>query len=73
MQALAKVEIICYDRKIYVPQNMHTRVIYWYHLYLKHPGVSILEKHLGCILLEMPCNSSRDVWQAVQDVSTVKK
>ena len=37
MQALDKVKIICYDRKIYVPQSLRRRVLDWYHLYLNHP------------------------------------
>ena len=35
-QALEKVEIICYYRRIYLPKTMFLWVIYWYHLYLNH-------------------------------------
>ena len=38
MQALDDSEIICYDRKIYVLQSLHRRVIYWYHIYINHPS-----------------------------------
>ena len=38
MQELDDVEIICYDRKIHVPQSLSSRVIDWYHFYLNHPG-----------------------------------
>ena len=41
---LDDIEIICYDSKIYVPQTLHRSVIYWYHFYLNHPGVSRLSK-----------------------------
>ena len=46
MQALDDVKIICYDRKIYVPQSLHRRVIDWYHFYLNHPGGIRLEKKI---------------------------
>ena len=36
-RALNKVEIICYDREIYVPQNLRRYVLDWYHFYLNHP------------------------------------
>ena len=42
MQALDYIKIICYDRKIYVPQSLRRSVLYWYHFYLNHPGGSIL-------------------------------
>ena len=42
-----RIEIICYDTKIYVPQSLHRRVIYWYHLYLNHPSGSRPAKKSG--------------------------
>ena len=44
MQALDNAEIICYDRKIYVPPSMQRRMLDWYHIYLNHPGGSRLAK-----------------------------
>ena len=44
MQELNNVEIICYDRKIYVPQILHRRVLDWCRFYLNHPGGSTLAK-----------------------------
>ena len=44
MQALDDVKIICYDRKIYVPQSMRRRVLYWYHFYLNRPDGCRLAK-----------------------------
>ena len=41
---LDKVEIICYDIKVYILQTLNRRVIYWYHLYINHPGGSRLDK-----------------------------
>ena len=34
-QDLDEVEIICYDRKINVPQNMCRHVLDWYHEFIK--------------------------------------
>ena len=42
MQELDDVEIICYDRKIFVPKSMRIHVLDWYHFYLNHPGGSRL-------------------------------
>ena len=44
MQELDDVKIICYDRKIYVPKNLHICVLDCYHFYLNHPGGSIIAK-----------------------------
>ena len=46
MQALDNVEIIYYDRKLYMPQSMRRRVLDWYHFYLNHPGGSRLAKKI---------------------------
>ena len=43
-QDLGKVEIICYEKKLYVPQTLCRRVIYWYHFYINRPGGSRLTK-----------------------------
>ena len=37
MQSLDDFNIICYDRKIYVPQSIRRRVLDWYNLYLNRP------------------------------------
>ena len=44
MQSLDNVEIIWYDRKIYVPQGLHIHVLDWCHFYLNHSGGSRLAK-----------------------------
>ena len=36
--------MICYDRKIYIPQTLRRRVLDWYQLYLNHPYDSRLYK-----------------------------
>ena len=43
-QDIDNVEIICFDRKMYLPQNMGIHVLDWYHFYLNHPSISILDK-----------------------------
>ena len=35
-QELDDVEIICFDKNIYLQLTLHIRVIYWCHLYLNH-------------------------------------
>ena len=44
VQSPDKVEIIYNDRKIYVPQSLGRRVLYWYHFYINHPGGSRFAK-----------------------------
>ena len=44
MKELNSIEIICYDRKIFVPQSLCRRVIDCYHFYLNHPGGSRIAK-----------------------------
>ena len=41
---LYDVKIICYDRKIYIPQSLHRRVLDWYHFYINHPFDGVLDK-----------------------------
>ena len=44
MEYIDDVEIICYDRKVYVPQSLHIHGIDWYNFYLNQPGGSRLLK-----------------------------
>ena len=60
-QALDKVEIRCYDRKIYVYKTLLRRVIYCYHLDLRHPSGSIIEKKPIGMQLERTCHEIRAV------------
>ena len=43
-QSIDKVDIMCYDRKIYVLKTLCICVLDWYYLYLNHPGVCRLAK-----------------------------
>ena len=44
MQAIDNVDIIFYDKKIYVPQSLHIHVLDWHHFCLNHPSGSRLAK-----------------------------
>ena len=46
-QVLNNSKIICYYRKIYVPQSLHRCVLDWHHFYINYTGESILEKQSG--------------------------
>ena len=37
-QELDNFEIIYFDKNMYVPLNLHIRVLYWYNFYRNHPG-----------------------------------
>ena len=39
---LNDVDILCFDKKIYVPLTLHRRVLYWYHFDLNHTSESRL-------------------------------
>jgi hypothetical protein len=38
--------VITYDNKIYIPQSLRKRIVWWYHTYLKHPGITRVEATL---------------------------
>ena len=33
-------ELVTYRGKIYIPTSLRTRIMYWYHTYLLHPGAT---------------------------------
>jgi hypothetical protein len=35
--------VITYDNKIYIPQSLRKRIVWWYHTYLQHPGITRME------------------------------
>jgi hypothetical protein len=37
--------VITYDNKIYIPQSLRKRIVWWYHTYLQHPGIIRMERH----------------------------
>jgi hypothetical protein len=38
--------VITYDNKIYIPISLIKRIVWWYHTYLQHPGITRMEKTL---------------------------
>ena len=49
-KSIDSVEIIYYDRNIYVPLSLCIFVIYRYHFYLNHPGGNILSNEILQVL-----------------------
>jgi hypothetical protein len=35
--------VITYDNNIYIPQSLRKRIVWWYHIYLQHPGITRME------------------------------
>jgi hypothetical protein len=38
--------VITYDNKIYRPISLRKRIVWWYHTYLQHPGITHMEATL---------------------------
>jgi hypothetical protein len=38
--------VITYENKIYIPQSLRKRIVWWYHTYLQHPGITRMEATL---------------------------
>jgi hypothetical protein len=38
--------VITYDNKIYIPISFRKRILWWYHTYLQHPGITSMETTL---------------------------
>ena len=45
-QVLNYIKLICHNSTIYIPKIFWRRVLYWYYLYLHHPGGSRLSKNI---------------------------
>jgi hypothetical protein len=41
--------VIAYDYKIYIPISLRKRIVWWYHTYLQHPGITRMEATLNRI------------------------
>ena len=66
-QELDDAKLICYGRKIYVPQSLHRCVIYRHRLYLNNPSGSRLEEQkTGSIRLERSYHEIRDLWLSMK-------
>jgi hypothetical protein len=38
--------VINYDNKVYIPQSLRKMIVWWYHTYLQHPGITRMEATL---------------------------
>jgi hypothetical protein len=38
--------VITYESKIYIPISLRKRIVWWYHTYLQHPGITRMEATL---------------------------
>jgi hypothetical protein len=38
--------VITYDNKVYIPISLRKRIVWWYHTYLQHPGITRMEATL---------------------------
>ena len=45
-----KVKVITYKNRIYIPKDLRTRIMKWYHHYLCHPGEARMHKTLALTL-----------------------
>jgi hypothetical protein len=55
--------VITYDNRIYIPQSFIKRIVWWYHIYLQHPGITRMEATLMQNLIWT--NLRKDVEDAV--------
>jgi hypothetical protein len=40
MRTVKRSTVITYDNKIYIPISLRKRIVWWYHKYLQHPGIT---------------------------------
>jgi hypothetical protein len=38
--------VVTYDNKMYIPISLRKRMVWWYHTYLQHPGITRIEATL---------------------------
>jgi hypothetical protein len=57
--------VITYDNKIYIPQSLRKRIVWWYHTYLQHTGITRMEATLRKNLTWS--NLKKDVEAAVKN------
>jgi hypothetical protein len=39
-RTIERSAVITYENKIYIPQSLRKRIVWWYHTYLQHPGIT---------------------------------
>jgi hypothetical protein len=57
--------VITYEKKVYIPQSLRKRIVWWYHTYLHHPGITRMEATLRQSLTWS--NIRKDVEAAVRN------
>jgi hypothetical protein len=57
--------VITLDNKIYIPISLRKRIVWWYHKYLQHPGITRMEARLRHNLTRP--NLRKDVEAAVKN------
>jgi hypothetical protein len=62
--------VITYEKKIYIPQSLRKRIVWWYHTYPQHPGITRMEATLRQNLT-WP-NIRKDAEAAVKTVMNAK-
>jgi hypothetical protein len=45
-RTIERSKVITYDGKIYISQSFRKRIVWWYHTYLQHPGITRMEATL---------------------------
>jgi hypothetical protein len=45
-RTIERSTVITYEKKIYIPQSLRKRIVWWYHKYLQHPGTTRMEATL---------------------------
>jgi hypothetical protein len=63
--------VITYEMKRYIPQSLRKRIVWWYHTYLQHPGITRMEANLRQNLI-WP-NIRKDVEAAVKNCYECQK
>jgi hypothetical protein len=45
-RTIERYKVITYEKKIHIPQSLRKRILWWYHTYLQHPGITHMEATL---------------------------
>jgi hypothetical protein len=45
-RTIERSTVITYEQKIYIPQSLRKRIVWWYHTYLQNPGITRVEATL---------------------------
>jgi hypothetical protein len=69
-RTVERATVITFDNKIYIPISLRKRIAWWYHTYLKHPGITRMEATLRQNLT-WP-NLRKDVGAALKIVMNAK-